>query len=58
MTSNHNSPPLEEKITPEMIEAGVRALQESGAIPYEMNCPDRALVKEIFEEMIKASRAP
>jgi hypothetical protein len=38
------------QVTPEMIEAGLRTLWESGAVEYPMEI-DRDLVREIFVSM-------
>lgn len=49
---------MEEKkieVTQEMIEAGVKVLQESGFLSYEMDGPDRAPVRKIFTAMINAA---
>jgi hypothetical protein len=45
------APEAEIEITPEMIEAGVRVLWESGAIETPMGDADRDLVHEIFVAM-------
>ena len=43
------------EITPAMVDAGVTTLQESGALSYENEAGDSALVKRIFEAMLNAS---
>ena len=43
------------EVTPEMIEAGVSALYESGAIENPLHQADRDLVKMVFLEMLQRS---
>jgi hypothetical protein len=46
----------EDEITPEMIEAGIRVLWESGAVDIPMIDFDREVVQKIFVAMFHASR--
>lgn len=46
--------PKEIEVTPAMVEAGVRALYESGAIENPILENDQALVRRIFETMYLA----
>lgn len=48
------APEIEVKITPEMIEAGVRVLWKSGAVETPMEKADRNLVRKIFVAMFLA----
>jgi hypothetical protein len=45
------------EVTPEMMEAGLRTLYESGAIENPIEGADRRLVSEIFSVMTGAMRA-
>ena len=45
---------LDREVTPEMIEAGVRVLWESGALETVMDGPDQLLVQKIFVAMSRA----
>lgn len=47
-------PETEFEITPEMIEAGVTVLYESGAVDTPIIDNDRSLVRRIFESMLQA----
>ena len=51
------SPCKEIEVTPEMIEAGVRALYESGAIEHPMEDFDRGVVQKIFLEMTRVQES-
>jgi hypothetical protein len=44
------------EITPEMIAAGVNALDESGRLIEGVRSGDSLLVREVFEAMRRASR--
>jgi hypothetical protein len=54
-----DTPPREDKqeieVTPEMIEAGLHVLWESGAIENPMDGVDQKLVRKIFVAMFHAS---
>src|SRR6516162_6204464 len=43
-----------ERITPEMIEAGVRVLEESGRLIEGLCSGDRLLVQEVFASMLRS----
>jgi hypothetical protein len=49
--SEAGAPVSEIEITPEMIEAGVRVLWDSGAVETTMENADRSLVMKIFVAM-------
>lgn len=52
--AHREAPDSEIEITPEMIEAGVCVLWESGAVEHPMQDHDRALVREIYLAMDRA----
>ena len=50
------APACEIEITPEMIEAGVAVLYESGAIEHPL-AADRDLVRDVFTTMVSQQRS-
>lgn len=50
------APEAEVEITPEMVEAGICVLWDSGAVETPMDGADRELVKRIFVAMSRGLR--
>jgi hypothetical protein len=50
---NKDEKPSEVKVMPAMIEAGVRALYESGAIEHPLEAADRSLVQKVYLAMAR-----